>query len=109
MRPAHDRAAIPARRDDPGRDRPLDLPTLCGPDDPRRDCRLDWSTLMKRAYSVDVLVCPRCAGPMRLVALMDHAARMPIAARTSAGMSAAAGIHMNGGTSASVIGAPARA
>lgn len=25
---------------------------------------------MKRAYATDVLVCPRCSGPMRLVALI---------------------------------------
>ena len=26
---------------------------------------------MRRAYAVDVLVCPRCAGPMRLVAVIQ--------------------------------------
>ena len=26
---------------------------------------------MKRAYQLDVLVCPTCAGPMRLVALIE--------------------------------------
>ena len=26
---------------------------------------------MQRAYVVNVLVCPRCAGPMRLVALIE--------------------------------------
>ena len=26
---------------------------------------------MKRAYALDVLTCPRCAGPMRLVAVIQ--------------------------------------
>jgi hypothetical protein len=30
-----------------------------------------WSTLMKRAFQIDVLVCPSCAGPMRLIALIE--------------------------------------
>src|SRR5205814_1208083 len=54
--------------DDAGRARRLDWskpgPTLLdgrddGPDDAGRARRLDWSKLMKRAYAVDVLVCPR--------------------------------------------------
>ena len=27
-----------------------------------------WSELMKRAFKLDVLECPRCQGPMRLIA-----------------------------------------
>ena len=46
---------------------------LLGPDDPSRQRRLEWSALMKRAFALDVLVCPRCAGPMRLVALIEDA------------------------------------
>ena len=26
---------------------------------------------MKRAYALDVLLCPRCAGPMRVVAVIE--------------------------------------
>ena len=44
---------------------------FAGPDDPQRARRLEWSRLMHRAYAVDVLVCPKCAGPMRLVALIE--------------------------------------
>jgi hypothetical protein len=32
---------------------------------------LDWGKLLKRAFAVDVLVCPKCSGPMRLVALIE--------------------------------------
>ena len=42
-----------------------------GPDDPSRPRRLDWAALLKRVRAVDVLVCPRCAGPMRIVALIE--------------------------------------
>jgi hypothetical protein len=48
-----------------------------GPDDPDRARRLDWATLLKRTLAVDVLTCPTCSGPMRLLALIedDSAAR----------------------------------
>jgi len=48
-----------------------DLTQPEGPDDPARERRLDWAKLLKRAWAIDVLVCPRCAGPMRLLALID--------------------------------------
>jgi hypothetical protein len=41
------------------------------PDDATRARRLEWSLLMKRSYAVDVLCCPRCQGPMRLIAVID--------------------------------------
>ena len=37
------------------------------PDDPTRARRLDWAKLFQRAWAVDVLVCPRCKGRMRLI------------------------------------------
>ena len=40
-------------------------------DDAGRQRRLAWGVLMKRAYAVDVLVCPRCAGPMRLLSVIQ--------------------------------------
>jgi hypothetical protein len=42
------------------------------PDDATRARRLEWSLLMKRAYALDVLSCPRCQGPMRLIAVIDN-------------------------------------
>ena len=48
--------------------------TLDGPDDPTRRRRLEWSVLLKRVFSVDVFTCPRCAGPMRLIAVIEDAA-----------------------------------
>ena len=33
-----------------------------------RQANACWSQLMKRAFELDVLVCPKCLGPMRFVA-----------------------------------------
>ena len=55
----------------------LAVPTLrlradiVGPDEPYRDRRLPWAALMKRTWGLSVLVCPRCAGPMRLVSVIE--------------------------------------
>ena len=32
---------------------------------------LDWAQLMKRYWATDVLVCPRCRGPMRIVTVVE--------------------------------------
>ena len=40
-------------------------------DDPGRQRRLAWAVLMKRAYAIDVLICPRCQGPMRLLSVIQ--------------------------------------
>ena len=32
-----------------------------------------WADLMRRAFDIDVLACPRCGGPMRLIATIDDA------------------------------------
>ena len=33
-----------------------------------------WATLMRRAFDLDVLRCPRCAGRMELIATIDDPA-----------------------------------
>jgi hypothetical protein len=35
---------------------------------PGRPRRLPWAELMRRVFAVDVLKCPTCAGPMRILA-----------------------------------------
>ena len=30
-----------------------------------------WAALMRRAFDIDVLACPRCAGRMRLIATIE--------------------------------------
>lgn len=52
----------------------VDLPTLCQtprPNDPARPRRLDWATLLRRTFAIDVRVCPRCQGPMRLIGVVE--------------------------------------
>jgi hypothetical protein len=50
--------------------RPSDA-DLVGPDDPVRARRLRWADLMKRVFAADVLVCSRCGGELRLVAVIE--------------------------------------
>ena len=33
--------------------------------------RIDWPTLMRRTFDVDVLECPKCAGRLRILAVVD--------------------------------------
>ena len=47
---------------------------LVGPDDPGRARRLAWSELFRRVWREDVLVCSRCGGEMRLVAVIEEPA-----------------------------------
>jgi hypothetical protein len=39
--------------------------------------RIDWARLLRRTFAIDVLVCPRCRGPARVLAVIDdeHEAR----------------------------------
>ncbi len=54
-----------------------ELPTLAAlckvppRDDPTRSRRLAWATLLRRTFQFEVLVCPRCAGPMRLIRVIE--------------------------------------
>jgi hypothetical protein len=53
-----------------------------GSDRPRSSGRLSWPTLLRRVFAVDVLVCPRCGGPRRIVGAVTepHAVRRLLAA-----------------------------
>ena len=44
---------------------------LVGPDDPGRARRLSWASLFRRVWREDVLVCGRCGGAMRLIAVIE--------------------------------------
>jgi hypothetical protein len=41
-----------------------------GPDDPARPRRLAWAALLRRAWRLDALACPKCGGRMALVAVI---------------------------------------
>ena len=49
---------------------PLAVATATAPAQPdaSRARRLAWAELMKRVFAIDVLECPRCRGPMRILA-----------------------------------------
>jgi hypothetical protein len=47
---------------------------LVGPDDPARARRLSWASLFRRVWREDVLVCSRCGGELRLVAVIEDPA-----------------------------------
>jgi hypothetical protein len=67
---------IPDRCSSLGQERTRAIPTNSGPrsplpesDEPAlRPRRLAWADLLRRVFAVDVLECPRCAGPMRILA-----------------------------------------
>jgi len=51
---------------------PTPPPSASPPDPPppMRDRYLTWHELMRRTFEVDVLVCPRCSGRMRIIAVL---------------------------------------
>ena len=34
--------------------------------------RIDWAALLKRVFAVEILVCALCAGPMRVVSVIEE-------------------------------------
>ena len=40
----------------------------------RSSYRLDWAALLKRVFAVDVMVCSRCDGPMKVIAFLEEPA-----------------------------------
>jgi hypothetical protein len=48
-------------------------PGVPEPDTPyRRKCRMTWAALIKAVYEVDPLKCPKCGGPMKIVAFIEE-------------------------------------
>jgi hypothetical protein len=47
-----------------------DADDVASPDDPGRNRRLAWADLFRRVFAQDVLVCSRCGGTMRLIAVV---------------------------------------
>jgi hypothetical protein len=41
-------------------------------DDFRRDCRRAWARLIRKVWSADPLVCPRCSGPLRIISFIEN-------------------------------------
>jgi hypothetical protein len=63
------------------------LSGVAGPDGPRPPGRLSWATLLRRVFAIEVIVCPRCAGPRRILGAVTepHAVRRLLAALGLAG------------------------
>ena len=40
--------------------------------------RLSWMTLLARAFRIDICVCARCAGPMRVTRAVTTPSRLPL-------------------------------
>jgi hypothetical protein len=72
----HERDSTPDRCNEPGEKGNRATPAAAGPEEPQptsgepplRSRRLAWAELLRRVFAVDVLECPRCGGPMRLLA-----------------------------------------
>src|SRR5438094_15533 len=58
-------AGIGARRE------PADAAERPGPNGDSQPRRWTWANLMRRAFDLDVLACPRCGGRMSLIATID--------------------------------------
>jgi len=47
--------------------------TVVAPEDfSSRDAKRRWAELIRLIYAVDPLACPRCGGPMRVIALIQE-------------------------------------
>ena len=76
--------AAPSERGDTARESPpshaagvgAPITGACAEDDlnaaARRARRLSWAQLAQRVFAVDVLVCPKCSGRMRIIATIQQ-------------------------------------
>ena len=49
------------------------IPCVLEPELTDRNFRRTWARLIQKIYEVDTLVCPKCAGPMRVIAFIEQA------------------------------------
>ena len=47
-------------------------PGACSGKRARPPRRIDWATLLKRVFAVEILACALCAGPMRVVSVIEE-------------------------------------
>ena len=48
-----------------------ELPTIIPGEMSSKEFRRNWARLIKKIYEVDPLVCPKCQGPMRVIAFIE--------------------------------------
>jgi hypothetical protein len=41
------------------------------PDDFRRHCKRAWARLIRKVWSADPLLCPKCSGPLRIISFIE--------------------------------------
>jgi len=49
------------------------IPCILEPELTGKEFRRNWARLIQKIYEVDPLVCPKCAGPMRVIAFIEQA------------------------------------
>ena len=47
------------------------IPCILEPELSARDFRRNWARMIQKIYEVDPLVCPKCSGPMRVIAFIE--------------------------------------
>ncbi len=52
---------------------PLDLDAGSGDQQFHKQVKASWARLIRKVYEVDPLVCPRCGGEMRPIAIVEQA------------------------------------
>jgi hypothetical protein len=48
-----------------------DIPALIESEVLSKEFRKNWARLIQKIYNVNPLVCPKCLGPMRIIAFID--------------------------------------
>jgi hypothetical protein len=48
------------------------IPCVLEPDESSKGSRKNWARLVRKIYSVDPLVCPKCTGQMRIIAFIEN-------------------------------------
>ena len=47
------------------------VPSILQPDEPSKGYRKNWARLIQKIYEIDPLTCPKCHGPMALIAFIE--------------------------------------
>ena len=56
---------VPVNAHTPSAD-PAEAPPAAAP------ARLSWARLLKRVFDIDLEHCPRCGGPLKIIAAIEH-------------------------------------
>ncbi len=48
------------------------VPSIMQPDEPSKGYRKNWARLIQKIYEIDPLTCPKCHGPMAILAFIEE-------------------------------------